>query len=73
MSVKPRNQTQLIFISMRRASEGIADRIFLLSSDRTRVKASKLHQGRFRLDIRKSCFTKSKLPRPVISAPYLAV
>lgn len=51
MSVKPRNQTQLIFISMRRASEGIADLIFLLSSDRTRVKGSKLHQGRFRLDI----------------------
>ncbi|KFP04369.1 hypothetical protein N300_13488, partial [Calypte anna] len=40
---------------------------------------SKLHQGRFRLDIRKHFFTKrlvkdcNRLPREVVDAPSLSV
>lgn len=55
-----------------------AELFSLVSSDRTCGNGSKLHQGRFSLDIRKNFLAErikhwNKLPRQVVDAPSLTV
>jgi len=69
-----------LFSFLRRGRGKEGDNLFcLVSSDRTHGNGSKLHQVRFRLDIRKQFFTKKvikhwkRLHREVVDAPSLSV
>ncbi|KAK4808598.1 LOW QUALITY PROTEIN: hypothetical protein QYF61_009901 [Mycteria americana] len=69
-----------LYSFLRRASgEGGADLFSLVATDRTHRNGSRLHQGRFRLDIRKHFFSErvlkhcNRLPREVVDAPSLLV
>jgi len=68
-----------LYSFLRRSGEGGADLFSLVSSNRTHGNGSKLHQRRFRLDIRKHFFTERvvkhwiRLPREVVDAPSLPV
>ncbi|KAK4814670.1 hypothetical protein QYF61_024806 [Mycteria americana] len=69
-----------LYSFLRRGSgEGGADLFSLVSSERTCGNGSKLHQGRFRLDIRMHFFTKrvvkhwNWLTREMVDAPSLSV
>ncbi|GAB0182679.1 hypothetical protein GRJ2_000733200 [Grus japonensis] len=75
-----RGDLMALYGFLRRGSgEGGAELFFLGSGDRTRGNGSKLHQERFRLDIRNHFFTKrvikrwNRLPRVVVNALSLSV
>ncbi|KAK4816002.1 hypothetical protein QYF61_010870 [Mycteria americana] len=77
---KLRSDLIALYSFLRRGSgEEGADLFSLVSCDRTRGNGAKLHQGRFRLDIRKHFFTArvvkhwNRFPTEVVNAPSLSV
>ena len=77
-SLEKRKLIALYSVLRRGCGEGGADLFSLGSSDRMHGNGSKLHQERFRLDIRKHFFTErvvkhwNRLPE-VVDAPSLSV
>jgi len=75
-----RDDLIVLYSFLRRGSgEGGAELFYLEFSDSTHGNGSKLHQGRFRLDIKKHVFTErvvkhwKRLPREVVNASSLSV
>ena len=71
--------TNVLHNFLKRGSGGRgADLLSLVTSNRTRGNGKKLHQGKFRLDIRKRFFTErvvghwNRLPREAVMAPSLS-
>ena len=77
---KLRGDLMALYSFLRRGSEeGGAELFTLVSRDRMRGNGSKLHQGRYKLGIRKLFFTKravehwNRHPREVVDTPSLSV
>lgn len=71
--------TRLLPTTYGGSGEGSAHLFSAMSGDRMQGNSLKLHQGKFRTDIRRKLFTErvvkhwNKLPKEMIKAPFLSV